>query len=221
MMDARSRARLAIARRATNALRHRDFRGSLAECPDCVSRPVIAALPNDRMSDVFRQLVRYDCSATLVTEAADGGMASLPSTRPRRVLQPTTRRTVSHAPEQMTARSTRTRRSACCSSTWISTPTSGAGSSSQDVTCSWSTAARTTTLAVLVAPRSVGPFFRLTVSCPARTLGPSHASGPVTGTGPDLRVCWWRGRDLNPRPSGYEPDELPDCSTPRRWELTP
>src|ERR1700722_16393661 len=26
----------------------------------------------------------------------------------------------------------------------------------------------------------------------------------------------WRGRDLNPRPSGYEPDELPDCSTPRR-----
>src|SRR5688500_15392451 len=27
---------------------------------------------------------------------------------------------------------------------------------------------------------------------------------------------WWRGRDSNPRPSGYEPDELPDCSTPRR-----
>ena len=24
----------------------------------------------------------------------------------------------------------------------------------------------------------------------------------------------WRGWDLNPRPSGYEPDELPDCSTP-------
>ena len=21
---------------------------------------------------------------------------------------------------------------------------------------------------------------------------------------------------MNPRPSGYEPDELPDCSTPRR-----
>ena len=28
-------------------------------------------------------------------------------------------------------------------------------------------------------------------------------------------VIWLRGRDLNPRPSGYEPDELPDCSTPR------
>ena len=27
---------------------------------------------------------------------------------------------------------------------------------------------------------------------------------------------WERGWDLNPRPSGYEPDELPDCSTPRR-----
>ncbi len=26
---------------------------------------------------------------------------------------------------------------------------------------------------------------------------------------------WWRGRDLNPRPLGYEPNELPDCSTPR------
>jgi hypothetical protein len=29
------------------------------------------------------------------------------------------------------------------------------------------------------------------------------------------QVIWLRGRDLNPRPSGYEPDELPGCSTPR------
>jgi hypothetical protein len=28
-------------------------------------------------------------------------------------------------------------------------------------------------------------------------------------------LVWWRGMDLNHGPSGYEPDELPDCSTPR------
>ena len=28
-----------------------------------------------------------------------------------------------------------------------------------------------------------------------------------------------RGQDLNLRPSGYEPDELPDCSTPRYYIL--
>ena len=31
---------------------------------------------------------------------------------------------------------------------------------------------------------------------------------------------WLRGLDLNQRPSGYEPDELPDCSTPRSSRRT-
>ncbi len=29
-----------------------------------------------------------------------------------------------------------------------------------------------------------------------------------------FRIYWLRGLDLNQRPLGYEPNELPDCSTP-------
>jgi site-specific DNA recombinase len=46
------------------------------------------------------------------------------------------------------------------------------------------------------------------------------AQGRRSGDDPDL-CRWLRGRDLNPRPLGYEPNELPDCSTPRHLEELP
>ena len=52
-----------------------------------------------------------------------------------------------------------------------------------------------------------------------------HIKKPPNKEVPSLN--WWRGGDLNFRPSGYEPDELPDCSTPRhtysihpQWNFT-
>src|SRR5690606_25127319 len=54
-----------------------------------------------------------------------------------------------------------------------------------------------------------------------RFSGPKTTKAPRSGkTARLVRKNWLRGLDLNQRPSGYEPDELPDCSTPRHLYVT-
>ena len=48
--------------------------------------------------------------------------------------------------------------------------------------------------------------------------GALHSSQPKSEGVADpfgQQLRWLRGVDLNHRPLGYEPNELPDCSTPR------
>lgn len=55
-MDARERARLRLARRVMTALRHQDFRAALPGVTAEGERPVVVALPDDRMGMVFDRL---------------------------------------------------------------------------------------------------------------------------------------------------------------------
>jgi hypothetical protein len=50
---------------------------------------------------------------------------------------------------------------------------------------------------------------------PPTLLGSAESSGESSEGSPDPSEERLRGQDLNLRPSGYEPDELPGCSTAR------
>jgi hypothetical protein len=57
------------------------------------------------------------------------------------------------------------------------------------------------------------------LACYEEALSARHVVTNLSPRGSVTLEIWLRGRDLNPRPLGYEPNELPDCSTPRQEKL--
>jgi hypothetical protein len=73
-----------------------------------------------------------------------------------------------------------------------------------------------TRLAALAEMQKARPFGRASCFLDAMQLTSSDFIARVRLWTRKPLQRQWRGLDLNQRPSGYEPDELPDCSTPRR-----
>jgi hypothetical protein len=66
--------RLDVARRVTRALRHRDFRSTLGKA-DGAPVPIVVALPQDRLGDVFKELARCCCPAVVASFTDDDEFA--------------------------------------------------------------------------------------------------------------------------------------------------
>ncbi len=60
--------------------------------------------------------------------------------------------------------------------------------------------------------------FRTLFGHGAKRKGPVISSPCLTSV--FSMSAWLRGVDLNHRPLGYEPNELPDCSTPRNYSTS-